>query len=149
MAQRVVFTDPSTGRFVSAADAADLEQAIRTVFSGGEVIERQILSFGELFEDLTQGAEANWDSRPSQWGEAWDSEDGQLNFSALQDAAFPADATSYRVVYNVADNPDYPRGYATSETLSEAEWPPRMDLLEGVPVTGVARILFDRRQYES
>lgn len=149
MPQRIVFTNPDTGRFVSSEDAFDLPNALRRVYDGGRLVEEQILSFGSLVEDLTQGSEPNWKTVGNRWGEGWAAEEGNINFSALQDAEPPSEATGYRVVYNVLDNPDYPRGFATSETLDIEHWPPRMDLVDNVAVTGIARVYFRRPSRES
>lgn len=142
MPRRVVFSDPSTGRFVSSADALELDNAIRRVYDAGQLIEEQLLSGGTLVEDLTPSSEANWSPTPSRWGMSWTADDEPLNLSALQDAEFPADAVSFRVIYNIVDNPDYPRGFASSETLRPQQWPPSLDLVDGVAVTGIARVYF-------
>lgn len=142
MPRRVVFSDPSTGRFVSSQDAFDLPNALRRVYEDGAIVEEQLLNFGHLAEDLVQTDSPNWSEKGSQWGMSWYNDDEPLSLSALQDAEFPEGATGFRVIYNIQDNPDYPRGFASSETLTPRQWPPALDLVEGVAVTGIARVYF-------
>lgn len=144
MARRVVYTNPLTGKFISAAEAFELEGILRSVYDGG-LVERQILDFGATREDLTQSAEPNWIQEDSRWGQRWSAGDDPLSLSALGGADFPSEFDSFRVTFNVADNPDYPRKFGSSEWMTPEMWPPSLDLLEGVAVTGIAQIVFRSR----
>lgn len=141
MPRRTTFTDSLTGRFISAADAGEMEGVIRSVYDGG-LIERQIMDFGEIREDLTPEADANWIEDESKWGSRWHANDNPLSLSALQGAGFPEEFDSYRVTYFVQNNPDYPRKFASTEWFTDTQWPPDLSLLEGVSVTGIASIFF-------
>lgn len=139
--RRVVFTDPNSGRFVSAKQAGELDQVLRSVYDGG-LVEQQLLQFGTVAEDLTQGAEANWEQQDSQWGSRWYANEDSLSLSALQDQPFPEGFDSFRVTYQVPNNPDYPRPFANATWLGPDQWPPDLSLLEGQNPTGIAQIVF-------
>lgn len=145
MAARVVFTDPETGRIVSASEAGELERTIRSVYDGG-LQERQILSFGALVEDLTQGAEQSIVSDPSRWGTKWSAEDGMLNLSALLGQEPPEGAISFQVRYAVASNPDYPQGFMSADFLGIDEWPPDLASAGDRGAVGIDSVFFRVRQ---
>lgn len=142
MARRVVFTDPETGQFVSAETAMGLDLAIRTVFQDGDVAERQILSFGSVQEDTTPYNDPNWEQIGSKWGTAWDAGDAGLDMSALNSAQFPDGFDSFRIQYQIQQNPDYPSGYASSDWFTSDQWPPSLDALDRPGVIGIARVYF-------
>lgn len=141
MARRVTFRDPLTGRFVSPEDAFELESVVRIVRDGG-IVEQQILSFGATTEDLTQGAAPNWREESSPWGTRWYASEDTLSLSALGNEGFPEGFDSFRVTYQIPNNPDYPRPYANSIWLGPEDWPPDLSLLEGQAPTGIAHIVF-------
>lgn len=142
MAIRVVYTDPGSGRFISAGDAQEAESALRRVYDSGKLVEEEILSFGSLTEDLTQNAEPNWTFEPTRWGGKFDAGDDLINFSALQDAEFPEGMGSFRVLYDVQGNDSYPGRIASTETLDASSWPPDLNMIEGVAPTGIRYIVF-------
>lgn len=143
MPPRVVFTNPITGRIISAIEAAELGQSIRSVYDGG-LIERQILEFGRVAEDLTQDAEPNWTQRETTRGYVWETEEGNLSLSALGGADFPENATHFRLVYDVGDDSQYKGGFASTEWLPLGMFAMDLSLLEGVAPQGIARVFFEK-----
>lgn len=141
MAARVVFTDPSTGRIVSAADAGELERTIRSVYDGG-LQERQILSFGSLVEDLTQDVSPNWAVEPSKWGQKWGADEGLMSLSALLGAEPPEGAISFQVRYAIANNPDYQQGFMSSDFMGIEQWPPDLSAAGDRGALGVDSVFF-------
>ena len=144
MPRRVVYSNPATGRFVSAAEAFNLEGILRSVYDKG-LIEQAIIDYGQEREQLVGGSEPNWTAEDSRWGQRWYAQDDPLDMSALGSASFPQEFDSFRVTFNVADNPDYPRKFGSSEWMTPEMWPPSLDLLEGVATTGIAQIVFRSR----
>lgn len=142
MARRVVFTDPITGRIISAADTLDIGQTIRSVYDSGQLVERQILEFGRITEDLTQANEPNWEQVDSRWGAAWQAGDDAIDLSALGNEAFPEEFDSFRVTYRMQSNPDYPSGYAASDWMTAEQWPPDLSIVDRPGITGIERIYF-------
>lgn len=145
MAARVVFTDPSTGRIVSAADAGELDRTIRSVYDNG-LQERQILSFGSVVEDLTQDVAPNWTTEPSKWGEKWAADEGIMSLSALLGTEAPEGAISFQVRYAIAANPDYPQGFMSSDFLGIEQWPPDLSAAGDRGAVGVDSVFFRVRQ---
>lgn len=136
-----MYRDALTGRFISAEVAFESESAIRSVYDGG-LVEQQILTFGSIQTDLTPDVEPNWIRTGSQWGTRWFADDEPLSLSALQDSAFPEQFDAFRVTYFIPNNPDYPRPYASAGWMTSDQWPPSLDLLEGVAPTGISQIVF-------
>lgn len=143
MARRTVFTDLSTGRFVSAADAGELESVLRSVYDGG-LVEQQRLTFGRVESVDAELAGSLPDLTESRWGARMFDPDGPLDLSALAESEMPDGFDAFRVTYNIPNNPDYPRPFASSEWLSADQWPPSLDLLQDVGPTGIAHIVFRR-----
>lgn len=141
MARRVVWSDPVTGRFLSAADAAETE-ALRTVYDGGAVVEQGLYRYGVEAESTVTDDVENWAMTVSKWGATWQTDDAFMNMGALGASQFPAGFDSYRVRFTVAGNPDYPAGFASSDWQTAGEWPPDLSLGEGIGVTGIAMIHF-------
>lgn len=145
MPRRVTFTDTTTGRFVSAADAFDMEGILRSVYDGG-LKEQAVLDFGQVREITVQG-EQNWTiDDSSRWGGRITAGDDQIDISSLQASAFPEGYNGFRVTYFVADNPDYPRKYASAEWMGADQWPPELNMLEDVATTGIAHVILRKSQ---
>jgi hypothetical protein len=145
MARRVVFSDPETGRFVSAADAGDLDQYLRRVYVDNVLSESVLYQDGIPQIDFLAPAEENWREEETQWGVTFRNDENDLSLGALQTAEPPEGATAFRVRYNVALNPDYPQGYASGAWMGMEQWPPSLEALENVSPTGIAMIHFDVR----
>lgn len=143
MARRVVYTNPLTGRFISAEDA-QFGQVLRRVYQDGAVTEEQILTDGRIADDLSASNDPNWSHEETKWGATWTTEDPMFDLSALQDAAFPDDADAFRVRFTVAANSEYPQGFASSDWFQPENWPPSLSMGEGKCVTGIAMIHFRR-----
>lgn len=143
MPQRATFRDPVTGRFVSEAAAGQLENAVRSVYEDGELVSEQVLRFGQV-EDESVGTVQNWQEEESKWGQRWFADDEPLDLYGLRQTEFPEDFDSYRVTYHVADNPDYPRKYASTDWFMPDQWPPDLGALRNVAATGIAQIVFRR-----
>lgn len=144
MPQRVRFTNPLTGRFVSEETANELESALRSVYENGELVSQQALSFGQVQDELV-GELQNWYEKGSHWGVRWYADEEPLNLYGLRQTEFPDEFDAFRVTYHVADNPDYPRKYASAEWMGADQWPPDLNALRGVVATGIAQIVFRSR----
>lgn len=143
MAIRTTFRDPSTGRFISAEQARDIGEAIRMTVSGEGVVQEPIQFFQD--EDVeSEGENEPYSLENSRWGARMTDLAGPLDASRLEATDFPAGFDAFRVTYVVDGNPNYSKGFASSEWLGPSEWPPAMDLLEGVEPDGIGHIVFRR-----
>lgn len=143
MPRRVTYTDPSTGRFVSATEAFDLSIALRRVYDGG-LVEEQILNYGSIQNEDTAGAEPNWRIEDNKWGRSFVNDDESLDVNALLTSPPPDGVDAWRVRFTVAKTSEYAAGYAQSGWLDMADWPPSLDMLEDVTPTGIAVVHFRR-----
>lgn len=144
MAQRVVYRDPTSGRFISEAAALESEQALRTVYQDGELQSSQVLAFGQVAEEISGGLQ-NWQQEPSRWGTRWHADEDPLDLYGVQQSAFPDEYDSFKVWYFVEGNPDYPRGYASGGWMGADQWPPRLDSERNFSPTGISQIVFRRQ----
>lgn len=122
-----------------------MEGILRSVYDGG-LIEQQVLDYGVVRDVVAGETGGNWEQVDSKWGTRWYADEQPLDTFWLSQSDFPADYNAFRVTYFVPDNPDYPRKYASSEWFDSSQWPPDLDLLEGVDATGIAHIVFRRSQ---
>lgn len=143
MPRRTVYRDPSTGRFVSEDAASELEVAVRIVFEEGTAVQEQVLNYG-MVESEVEGTLQNWQVTDYQYSQAWTADDEPLDLYGLRQTEFPEEFDSFKVVYFVPNNPDYPRQHASSASLLPDQWPPDLNLLRGINPTGIARIYFRR-----
>lgn len=143
MPRRTVYRDPSSGRFISESAANALEAAVRIVYDEGTVAQEQVLSFG-MVEEEVEGDIFNWNAVDHQYSQSWTADDEPLDLYGLSQTEFPEGFDSFKVVYFVPNNPDYPREHASSSELLPDQWPPSLDLLRGHQPTGIARIYFRR-----
>lgn len=120
-----------------------MENARRlTITEGGTRID--LLHFGEVEADFEAPTEPNWDVTERTWAHVWDGGEAGIDLSALSVAEAPAEAVGFRVVARVANNPDYPEGYATSDWLGMDQFPPNLAIFEGRNPTGIAQIFFEK-----
>lgn len=145
MARREVYSDPDTGRFISKVDAMASENAIRRVFDGGLQSE-DILHYGVPESPLDTGGPNYVLDDSSKWGGRLYAQDAPLDLFWLHQEEFPGGYNAFKVTYHMADNPDYPRKYASSEWFSSDQWPPTMDMIDTEGATGIAHILLRKGQ---
>lgn len=143
MAIRTTFSDPLTGRFISA-EAAQSGDAIRRTFEDGILSSETLLQDGLEVGLTGERIAGNWDELVTSRTLQWHADGDPLNIEALADADVPDGATQYRILYQVPDNPDYPRGYMSSKVwYNVSEWPPDSGLMERLGASGIERIFFD------
>lgn len=128
---------------MSEATASASESALRQVYQDGVLQSEQVLSFGQVAEQVT-GQLENWQQEPSRWGTRWHAGDDPLDIYGVQQAAFPEGFDSFKVWYHVDGNPDYPRGYASGGWMGADQWPPRLDSERNFSPTGISQIVFRR-----
>jgi hypothetical protein len=141
MARRVRYRDRVTQRFVSPANAEELD-AIVSVFDT-ETFTRTTYSYSEYQDFLSipeEEMDANiWSIDPTERG--WIAQPGE-DSSDLFGLEPPPGATSFRVFVDVEDNPDYPRGWASTGWQGLDSWPPSPSMVKNVDATGFNHIRF-------
>lgn len=142
MPRRQVFRDPLTGRFVSAADIGTMD-VLQETYKDGEQVQSVILRGGVPIETSDIETFATWSVTETERTVQWHDDGNAMDLVALQDAGYPDDAKAYRILYQVPDNPDYPRGYMSSEWLRPAQWPPDLSYGTDRGASGIERIYFD------
>lgn len=140
---RVVFRDPTSGRFISGDTAVGLEQAIRTEFAPSGRRE-QIISFGSVLEDLTPQPTGNWGESEREWAFVWDAGDEGIDLGALNGAMIPEGVTRFRLVGMISETDDYGSGFSTSDWLDVDQFPPSLAVFGGKNPTGISRIYFEK-----
>lgn len=147
MPDREIYRDPNTGRFASKANVGFFQRLVHEIYTatgGKEVTEYTVTDYERETQQETVSHEQNWEVRDSRWGLAWVAYEGEMmDFDALQDAEFPWGMDEWRIRYVIAPgDPRYSRGYATSGPMGPMDWPPAMNVLQGVRPIGIAMIQF-------
>lgn len=145
MPARTVYRDPSTGRFISAEAAAELEEVTRLTIVDGVVTEEpySVGGDGGAGEPEYEPYEIDTVSR---WGaRMFDGDDG-LDEDRLGATDFPSEYDAFRVTYQVGASTRYERGFASTEWFGPSDWPPTLDMLEGVDPDAIGHIVFRRGQ---
>lgn len=120
------FRNPFTGRFITGT-------LFQELFGGADETDEP--TSGEPIEP-------NWVSDPGKYGEVWHAFGQPLNPDALRDTQFPDGFDTFQIRFLVPDNPDYPRGYASYDTLFWSEWPPDPSWGDQIGATGIGAIVF-------
>jgi hypothetical protein len=142
VADRTFYRDPVSGQFISAAQAAELERAVRVDFRGGIRTEAE-LEYGEEPEEEEEEYEPAYTIEPSRWGQRWDV---RGTFDDLANERMPEGATGWRPTYNVPEGPEgspYWQGYMRGGWFTPSEWPPTPQQAPHPNITGIAYIVFD------
>ncbi len=151
------FRDALTGRFVAAANVETWRSEGRSVitswFAGEEPEpEEEPEEDQSYYVDESTGV-PNWDEIQTARGLVWsayDDSDGDpdshpvLDPEALQNMSFPEGYSRFQIRFAMPDNPSYPRGFASYDTLTDSEWPPDPSWGDGIGAVGIGAIVFYR-----
>lgn len=141
MPARIVFRDPSSGRFISRDVAEELGEVRRLEIGPSGVTEQPFSFFDE--EEIEADP---YRISQSQWGGRFrEDDDVDLDLDRLASTPFPSGMDSFRVT--LSGFPEYqrdknPRGLKNTSWLGADMWPPDESFLEDFGAKGIAHIVF-------
>lgn len=141
MANRITFRDPTTGRFISAERAAEIGGQVEQINTadGSRIVADYFDWAAQTMEPEDINEDNLWSLTTTERG--WIAQPGE-DSSDLFGLEPPPGAQHFRVFVDVLDNPDYPRGWASTQWLGVSAWPPSPDMVKNVDATGFNHIRF-------
>lgn len=144
MPRKPFFRSKVTGRFISEDEAREEDSLVYTR-APGDAFYTPTPSY-EYFAPPEEVSEAEpfWQTRDDDRLHWWEN----FDHTADQDVSMfapPEGMASFRVFFDVVDNPDYPRGVISSTWHDIADWPPTLDMVRNGEPVGFHSIKFDRR----
>lgn len=143
MPDRIVFRDPSTGRFISREAAEELDEVTQLTIGPSGVVEAPF-SFVEP-EDETEADP--YDLSDSQWGGRIKDEDDDLDLDRLAATPMPPGMDGFRVTlsgFSEYRGEKNERGLKNTDWFGAGDWPPDESWLEDYGAEGIAHIVFRR-----
>lgn len=136
------------GRFISSSDvetrrSSGLGGIFQALF-GSLVREEPIEQYQEPEKDLGYQITSSWEETYGKNTVIWTTGDPSvvMDSEALRNAIPPEGAVSFQARYGTFDNPSYPRGWISYDSLMMSEWPPSPDWLKRKGGIGIGAIVF-------